>query len=133
MREELGLGTSAFAQLSPHFRGFRAISDVGGTTCWCANMKMHLHNITCNFLSFYDILYIYSTLLSQAFAREHYYKLFRKSFAASISAFAEPSDIYYSIHECFSSLLRIVPKVGKPTTAWFLASNWNNIPLATKC
>ena len=27
--------------------------------------------------------YIYSTLLSRAFAREHYYKLFRKSFAAS--------------------------------------------------
>ena len=40
----------AFAQLSRHFRGFRAISDVGGTTCWCANMKMHLHNITCNFI-----------------------------------------------------------------------------------
>ena len=36
---------------------------------------------------------IYSTLLSQAFAREHYYKLFRKSFPASISAFAKPSDI----------------------------------------
>jgi len=35
----------------------------------------------------------YSTLLSRAFAREHYDKLFRKSFAASILAFAEPSDI----------------------------------------
>ena len=92
----------AFAQLSPHFRGFRAISDAGGTTCWCANLKMHLHNITCNFIS------RHITLLSQAFAREHYYKLFRKSFAASILAFAEPSDInsdYYSIHEWLSSLL----------------------------
>ena len=38
------------AQLSPHFRGFRAICDVGGTTCWCAYMKMHFHNITCNFI-----------------------------------------------------------------------------------
>ena len=36
----------AFATLSR----IRAISDVGGTTCWCANMKMHLHNITCNFI-----------------------------------------------------------------------------------
>ena len=77
----------AFAQLPPHFRGFRAISDAGGTTCWCANLKMHLHNITCNFIS------RHITLLSRAFAREHYYKLFRKSFAASILAFAEPSDI----------------------------------------
>ena len=65
---------------------------MGGTTCWCANMKMHLHNITCNFI-LRHIIYIYSTLLSRAFAREHYYKLFRKSFAASILAFAEPSDI----------------------------------------
>ena len=48
---------------------------------------MHLHNITCNFISWHI------TLLSRAFAREHYYKLFRKSFAASILAFAEPSDI----------------------------------------
>ena len=87
MREGLGLGTSAFAKLSPHFRGFRAISDAGGTTCYCANLKMHLHNITCNFIS------RHITLLSRAFAREHYYKLFRKSFAASILAFAEPSDI----------------------------------------
>ena len=52
-----------------------------------SNLKMHLHNITCNFIS------RHITLLSRAFAREHYYKLFRKSFAASILAFAEPSHI----------------------------------------
>ena len=48
---------------------------------------MHLHNITCNFIS------RHITLLSRTFAREHCYKLFRKSFAASILAFEEPSDI----------------------------------------
>ena len=45
-------------------------------------------NMTCNFSLRRIVM-----LLLRAFAREHYYKLFHKSFAASILAFAEPSDI----------------------------------------
>ena len=103
----------AFAQLSRHFRGFRAM---GGTTCYCANLKMHLHNITCNFIS------RHITLLSRTFAREHCYKLFRKSFAASILAFAEPSDINSLTTQYMSGFRRcsfgIPTKINHPLQIW---------------
>ena len=89
-------GRAWFRYLS--FRAaFAALSRISGDI-WCGGNNVLVCKFwrciytTSHVILFYDLFS--STLLSRAFAREHYYKLFRKSFAASIySAFAEPSDI----------------------------------------